>query len=56
MPLEIGTLVPVPALRGDLRRSSTVLPYLEAYHYDSERDSRNVYFTEHDINGNYSSR
>lgn len=36
-------------LLGDSLRSSTVLPYLESYHYD--RDLNNVYFTEHDLNG-----
>lgn len=41
--------VPVPPLKGDSIRRSTVLPYLEAHHYEIDRDY-GVYFTEHDIN------
>lgn len=44
-----GDRVPIPALKGDVVRSSTVLPYLESYHYESRQN--NVYFTEHDLNG-----
>lgn len=43
--------MPIPPLKGDALRRSTVLPYLEAHHYEAERDLANVYFTEHDING-----
>lgn len=44
--------VPIPPLRGDELRNSTVLPYLQSYHYDTSRDTlSNVYFTEHDLNG-----
>lgn len=44
--------VPIPPLKGDRLRSSTVLPYLQSYHYDTSRDTMtNVYFTEHDLNG-----
>ncbi|XP_021693314.1 serine/threonine-protein kinase stk11 [Aedes aegypti] len=42
--------VPVPPLKGDSTRRSTVLPYLEAHHYEVDRDYAGVYFTEHDIN------
>lgn len=38
----------MPPLKGDAVRSSTVLPYLESYHYESRHN--NVYFTEHDLN------
>lgn len=44
--------VPVPPLKGDSLRSSTVLPYLESYHYDN-RQNPNVFFTEHDLNGEF---
>lgn len=43
-----GPPIPIPPLKGDKYRSSTVLPYLEAYHYGSEQED--VYFTEHDVN------
>lgn len=44
--------VPVPPLRNDPLRSSTVLPYLHSYHYDTSRDNlTNIYFTEHDLQG-----
>lgn len=39
--------VPVPPLKGDGIRNSTVLPYLQNYHYQS-RDFRN-YFSEHEM-------
>lgn len=42
--------VPVPPLKGDSLRSSTVLPYLESYHYEN-RQNPNMFFTEHDLNG-----
>lgn len=41
----------MPPLKGDVVRSSTVLPYLESYHYESRQS--NVYFTEHDLNGEH---
>ena len=44
----VGNRVIVPPLKGDVSRSSTVLPYLESYHYESRQN--NVYFTEHDLN------
>ncbi|XP_055635621.1 serine/threonine-protein kinase stk11 [Toxorhynchites rutilus septentrionalis] len=49
-PVAVGPLVPIPALKGDRLRRSTVLPYLEAHHYEAERDLANMYFTEHYIN------
>lgn len=39
----------MPPLKGDALRNSTVLPCLEAYHYESEMEE-DVYFTEHDLN------
>jgi len=48
-PINTGDAVPVPPLNGDNIRSSTVLPYLESYHYEN-RQSSNVFFTEHDLN------
>lgn len=42
--------VPFPPLKTDQIRRSTVLPYLEAFHYAHDRDNEDVYFTEHDIN------
>ncbi|CAO1420575.1 unnamed protein product [Diamesa hyperborea] len=48
-PINTGDRISIPPLKGDSLRSSTVLPYLESYHYD--RDLNNVYFTEHDLNG-----
>lgn len=47
-PIDTGNRVLVPPLKGDVSRSSTVLPYLESYHYESRQN--NVYFTEHDLN------
>ncbi|XP_058467062.1 serine/threonine-protein kinase stk11-like [Malaya genurostris] len=49
-PIATDPCVPVPPLKGDSIRRSTVLPYLEAHHYEADRDLANVYFTEHDIN------
>jgi serine/threonine-protein kinase 11 len=49
-PVNTGDAVPVPPLKGDSLRSSTVLPYLESYHYEN-RQNQNVFFTEHDLNG-----
>lgn len=49
-PVRTGLMVPVPPLKGDPWRCSTVLPYLEAYHYQHDRDTQAVYFTEHDMN------
>lgn len=48
IPSEIGTNVLVPPLKGDALRSSTVLPYLDAFHYGSE-DIEHDYYTEHDL-------
>ncbi|XP_017104527.2 serine/threonine-protein kinase stk11 [Drosophila bipectinata] len=47
-PPVTGPPIPIPPLKGDKYRNSTVLPYLEAYHYGSEQED--VYFTEHDVN------
>ena len=43
-------LIPVPPLKnGDKLKNSTVLPYLENYHYDTDsRDDR--FLTEHQLN------
>lgn len=49
-PVCTSDAIPVPPLKGDSLRSSTVLPYLESYHYEN-RQSNNVFFTEHDLNG-----
>jgi serine/threonine-protein kinase 11 len=49
-PINTFDAVPVPPLKGDSLRSSTVLPYLESYHYEN-RQNQNVFFTEHDLNG-----
>lgn len=49
-PPVTGPRVPIPPLKGDVIRRSTVLPYLEAHHYETDRELANVYFTEHDIN------
>lgn len=38
-------------LKGDKYRNSTVIPYLEAYHYGTQEED--VYFTEHDVNRTY---
>lgn len=48
-PVKDRDPVPFPPLKGDHLRRSTVLPYLEAYHYAAD-DNEEVYFTEHDIN------
>lgn len=50
-PEETCPLIPFPPLKGDEFRSSTVLPYLEAYHYETDRELEDVYYTEHDLNG-----
>ncbi|XP_055678076.1 serine/threonine-protein kinase stk11 [Lutzomyia longipalpis] len=49
-PEKTGPPIPFPPLKGDELRRSTVLPYLEAYHYATDRDNEDVYFTEHDLN------
>uniref|UniRef100_A0A182VQ76 non-specific serine/threonine protein kinase n=1 Tax=Anopheles minimus TaxID=112268 RepID=A0A182VQ76_9DIPT len=41
-------LVPIPPLKGDWNRCSTVLPYLIAHHYEKDREM--PYYTEHDVN------
>jgi serine/threonine-protein kinase 11 len=48
-PVNTGDAIPVPPLKTDQTRSSTVLPYLESYHYE-DRQSQ-MFFTEHDLNG-----
>lgn len=48
-PPVTGPPIPIPPLKGDKYRSSTVVPYLEAYHY-GDQDQEDVYFTEHDVN------
>lgn len=52
-PEEKGPPIPIPPLKNDKYRRSTVLPYLDAYHYEAERDLEEVYFTEHDLNRVY---
>ncbi|ALC47355.1 lkb1 [Drosophila busckii] len=42
--------IPIPPLKGDKYGRTTVLPYLEAYHYGNEQDQEDVYFTDHDVN------
>lgn len=49
-PAKIGSRVLVPPLRGDELRSSTVLPYLDAYHYGTDEMEQD-YYTEHDLTG-----
>lgn len=49
-PPKIGQKVPVPPLKGDVFRSLTVLPYLDAYHYGTE-ELEHDYYTEHDLTG-----
>lgn len=55
VPEKRGPSVSIPPLKGDVYRRSTVLPYLDAYNYDTEGDLEDVYFTEHDINRKSSS-
>jgi serine/threonine-protein kinase 11 len=52
-PKNTGDAIPVPPLKNDYTRSSTVLPYLESYHYDQNYEDRQsqMFFTEHDLNG-----
>lgn len=45
--------VPFPPLKADTIRRSTVLPYLEAFHYANDNDIEDVYYTEHDMNRKY---
>lgn len=46
--------VPIPPLLGDTLRNSTVLPYLQNYHYHLSQDNlTNIYFTEHEYNGKH---
>jgi len=47
-PPDTGDAVPIPPLKGDSLRNSTVLPYLVSYHYDDHKSD--VYFTEHELN------
>lgn len=51
-PPKVGTRVSIPPLRGDELRSSTVLPYLDAYHYGTD-DMEQDYYTEHDLTGSF---
>jgi serine/threonine-protein kinase 11 len=48
-PINNNDAIPVPPLKGDSLRSSTVLPYLENYHYENRQN--NVFFSEHEMNG-----
>lgn len=48
-PANTGDAIPVPPLQNDFTRSSTVLPYLESYHYEDQQSQ--MFFTEHDLNG-----
>lgn len=50
VPEEKGPPVAIPPLKADIYRRTTVLPYLDAYHYETERELEEVYFTEHDLN------
>lgn len=49
-PEEKGPPIPIPPLKNDKYRRSTVLPYLDAFHYETEYDQEDNYFTEHDLN------
>lgn len=49
-PVKSCPEIPIPILKGDQFRCSTVLPYLESFHYDFERDSEEMYYTERDLN------
>lgn len=50
IPIRSGDFIPVPIKNGDKLRCSTVLPYLENYHYDTDRDDRSVeYLTDHQL-------
>lgn len=50
-PGPLGTYLSIPPLKNDPLRSSTVLPYLDAYHYGSDEVEQD-YYTEHDLTGN----
>lgn len=47
-PPKNGTRVQIPPLKNDDLRSSTVLPYLDAYHYGTDEMEQD-YYTEHDL-------
>lgn len=49
-PPKVGARVSIPPLKGDELRSSTVLPYLDAYHYGTDEMEQD-YYTEHDLTG-----
>jgi serine/threonine-protein kinase 11 len=49
-PINTGDAIKVPPLKGDCLRNSTVLSYLENYHYD-HRQNHNVFSLEHETNG-----
>lgn len=51
-PGPLGTYLTIPPLKNDKLRSSTVLPYLDAYHYGSD-DMDQDYYTEHDLTGKF---
>ena len=48
----MGNRVRSPPLKNDELRSSTVLPYLDAYHYGTDEMEQD-YYTEHDLTGQY---
>lgn len=49
-PAVTGPPIPIPSPKGDKYGRTSVLPYLEAFHYGNEQDQEDVYFTEHDVN------
>lgn len=51
-PGPIGTYLTIPPLKNDKLRSSTVLPYLDAYHYGNDEMDQD-YYTEHDLTGKF---
>lgn len=51
-PGRFGTYLTIPPLKNDKLRSSTVLPYLDAYHYGND-DIDQDYYTEHDLTGTF---
>lgn len=55
-PIKTEPSVPIPPLKGDELRRSTVLGYLESYHYENDHGLEDVYYTEHDLNGEINSQ
>lgn len=51
-PGRVGSYLTIPPLKNDELRSSTVLPYLDAYHYGAD-ETEEDYYTEHDLTGVY---